>query len=205
MITGKALNAITLRATEDVAAVYKELLTRYEPTNIGIYGCSAGGLLAAEAVAWIKEKAKLPRPGAIGILCASADATNSGDSGFTVPAFMGQQPPKPGVPPDYFDKYYFGDNDRNNPLASPAVSPAMLAGFPPTLILTETRGGELSAAVHTHAELVKCGVETDLQVWEGMWHGFYVLYPDLPESREAFDVIVKFFDRHLGPPQRGAS
>lgn len=185
-------------ASEDVAAVYKELLKRYKAENIGIYGCSAGGLLSAEAVAWIQEKENLPPPGAIGILCASADGAWAGDSYFTVPALLGQKPPVPGAPCDYFDKYYFANSDRKDPLISPVVSPALLAKFPPTLIITETRGGELSAAVHTHAELIKAGAEAELHVWEGMWHGYYVLYPDLPESRETFDVIVNFFDRHLG-------
>src|ERR1700761_6911582 len=49
-------------ASEDVAAVYRELLKRYKPKNIGIYGCSAGGTLTAEAVAWF-EKEKLPLAG----------------------------------------------------------------------------------------------------------------------------------------------
>lgn len=57
-------------ASEDVAAVYRELLKTYRPKNIGIYGCSAGGMLSAQAVAWF-QKAGLPRPGAIGVFCAS--------------------------------------------------------------------------------------------------------------------------------------
>jgi len=39
-------------ASEDVATVYRELLKAYKPRNIGIYGCSAGGMLSGEAVAW---------------------------------------------------------------------------------------------------------------------------------------------------------
>ena len=55
----------------------------------------------------------------------------------------------------------------------------------------------MSAAVHTHAELVKLGVETDLHVWEGLFHGFFYNM-DVPESKDAMNVILKFFDRHLG-------
>jgi monoterpene epsilon-lactone hydrolase len=61
-------------ASEDVAAVYAELLKQYNPENIGIYGCSAGGILTAQSVAWF-QKHDLPRPGAIGIICASAGAS----------------------------------------------------------------------------------------------------------------------------------
>jgi hypothetical protein len=32
-------------------ASYRELLKRYKPKNIGIYGCSAGGALTAETAA----------------------------------------------------------------------------------------------------------------------------------------------------------
>jgi acetyl esterase/lipase len=55
----------------------------------------------------------------------------------------------------------------------------------------------VESAVHTHAQLVKHGVEADLHVWEGMFHGFFY-NADVPESRDCYDVIVKFFDRHLG-------
>jgi hypothetical protein len=39
-------------ASEDVAAVYKDLLKTYKPENIGVYRCSAGGALTAQAGAW---------------------------------------------------------------------------------------------------------------------------------------------------------
>ncbi|MET0250843.1 MAG: alpha/beta hydrolase fold domain-containing protein, partial [Novosphingobium sp.] len=66
-------------ASEDVANVYRELLKTHKPQDIGIFGCSAGGLLTAEAIAWF-VKESLPLPGAIGIFCASADARRGGDS-----------------------------------------------------------------------------------------------------------------------------
>src|SRR5437879_3522400 len=37
-------------ASEDVAAVYKELLKDHTPQSIGVYGCSAGGMLTSMAV-----------------------------------------------------------------------------------------------------------------------------------------------------------
>jgi monoterpene epsilon-lactone hydrolase len=55
---------------------------------------------------------------------------------------------------------------------------------------------ELSTAVYTHSQLVKMGVDAELHVLEGLFHGFFY-NPDVPESRDAYDVIVKFFDRPL--------
>jgi epsilon-lactone hydrolase len=34
-------------------------------------------------------------------------------------------------------------------------------------------------------------------VYEGMRHSFFS-DPELPESRAAYEVMVRFFDRHLG-------
>ena len=34
-----------------------------------------------------------------------------------------------------------------------------------------------------------------------MFHGFFY-NPDVPESRDCYDVIVKFFARHLGDGHR---
>ena len=54
-------------ASEDVAAVYKEMLKEYQPQHIGLYGCSAGGMLTAMSIAWF-QKNHLPNPSAIGVL-----------------------------------------------------------------------------------------------------------------------------------------
>ena len=42
-------------ASEDVAAVYKEILKEYSPQHIGLYGCSAGGMLTAMSIAWFQK------------------------------------------------------------------------------------------------------------------------------------------------------
>ena len=92
---------------------------------------------------------------------------------------------------------YFSGIDVRDPLVSPASSDEVLRQFPPTLIITGTRGFELSSSVFTHTQLVRLGVEADLHVWEGLFHGFFY-NADVPESRQAYDVMLRFFDRHLG-------
>lgn len=176
-------------ASEDVVAVYRELLKTHRPQDIAIFGCSAGGLLAAESVAWF-DKEKLPLPAAIGIFCASADARWGGDSRAFARQFAAL-PPRPTAP-----KNYFGDNDLSNPLASPVLAPELLKRFPPTLLITASRAMEMSAAINTHRELVKAGVDADLHMWDGLGHAFFYNI-DLPESREAFDVMARFFQGHL--------
>jgi acetyl esterase/lipase len=187
-------------ASEDVAAAYRELLKTYRPENIGLYGCSAGGMLAGMSVAWFQRQG-LPRPGAVGLLCAGA--ASAGGSGFggdasftTMPLGEGRVVPRASADtPVRMD--YFAGTDANDPLVAPASSAEVLAKFPPTLIVSGTRAFELSNAVYTHAQLVKLGVDADLHVWEGMFHGFFY-NPDVPESRECYDVIVRFFATRLG-------
>jgi acetyl esterase/lipase len=183
-------------ATEDVVKVYKALLTQYRAADIGIYGCSAGGFLAAETVALL-QKEKLPRPGAVGIFCASAGGWSGGDSTYLMAPFERGTPPAPSPHDAVTDSGYFSDVDMKDPAVSPVFSPEILARFPPTLIMTGTRDTAMSAAIHTHAELVKQGVDADLHVWDGLGHGFF-LDVTLPESKEAYSVVVKFFERHLG-------
>jgi epsilon-lactone hydrolase len=187
-------------ASEDVAAAYRELLKSYRAENIGIYGCSAGGMLTAMSVAWFQRHG-LPRPGAIGILCAGAASVDGGAFGgdasyTTLPLGEGRVLPA-GAAGNPVPMDYFADTDADDPLVAPASSPEVLALFPPTLIVTGTRSFELSNAVYTHTQLVKHGVAADLHVWEGMFHGFFY-NPDVPESRECYDVIVDFFAQRLG-------
>ena len=187
-------------ASEDVAAVYRELLKTYRPENVGIYGCSAGGMLTGMSVAWF-QRHDLPRPGAIGILCAGAaggvGAAFGGDANYTtMPLGEGRVAP-PETASGAPASGYFAGTDPNDPLVSPASSAEVLAKFPPTLIVTGTRGFELSNAVYTHTQLVKQGVDADLHVWEGMFHGFFY-NPDVPESRDCYDVIIRFFASRLG-------
>lgn len=183
-------------ASEDVASVYQDLVKKHKPENIGIYGCSAGGMQTAMSIAWF-QKHSLPLPGAIGIFCASAGGIFGGDALYTAMP-LGEArlapPVKPGARPPLT---YFKDTDPKDPLVSPVDSPEVLSKFPPTLIITGTRGFELSSALYTHEQLVKLGVEAELHVWEGLFHGFFY-NADVPESKDAFNVMIKFFDRHLG-------
>jgi acetyl esterase/lipase len=182
-------------ASEDVAAVYQELLRTYDPANVGIYGCSAGGILTAESIAWL-QKRKLPRPGAIGTFCGSASGFG-GDSVYV--AFpLTAQPPLAGARTGELSfSPYFSEASIADPLVLPINSSDVLAKFPPTLLIAGSRDFAVSSLFHTQAALTNLGVETELHIWDGMWHAFFI-DPDIPESKEVYRVIVNFFDRHLG-------
>jgi monoterpene epsilon-lactone hydrolase len=115
----------------------------------------------------------------------------------------GQKPPPPppaGAPPTN-PMAYLEHADLKDPMVAPFVSPAIMAKFPPTLIVTATRDIAMSPAIATHQELVRLGVDADLHVWDGLQHSFFTDI-DLPESKEYFNVVAKFFDKHLGKAAR---
>lgn len=180
-------------ASEDVAAVYRALLKRYPAKNIGIYGCSADGVLTGEAVAWFIHE-RLPVPGAIGMYCGAV-AELSGDSAWVAPVLDGDPPPA--SPVKLADLPYFKGARPSDPLVFPANSPALLKQFPPTLLITGTRDFAMSSAIQSQRLLTNAGVDAELHVWDGMWHSFFS-DPEMPESKEAYAVMVRFFDRHLG-------
>lgn len=178
--------------TDDVLEVYRALLATYEPHNIGVYGCSAGALLTSQFIARLQEE-DLQLPGAIGMACASAHGWHGGDSGC-IAAGLIEGYPIDGV---ITNNIYLDTADEKDLLVFPGNHPNVLAKFPPSLLLGSTRDFALSSVVKTHSELVRLGVTAELYVWEGLGHVF--LYDsEIPESREAYEVMVKFFDRYLG-------
>lgn len=179
-------------ASVDVEKVYRALLKTHRPDQIGIYGCSAGGILTGEAVARLIID-RLPVPGAIGMFCGALTDI-AGDTSFVAPLLNGQ-----GIPAHPLDLQaipYFRGADPRDPLVQPGLSPALLAKFPPALLITGTRDMALSSVVHSNELLRQAGVPTELRVWDGMWHSFFS-DPELPESRQAYAAIVAFFDHRL--------
>jgi len=188
-------------ASEDVAAVFRELLKSYKARQIGVYGCSAGGALTGQVAAWLPAHG-LPQMGAAGIFGAGAVRFGAGDSAHLaayIDGSLGPPPPKPGTPPPSPGavRSYFQGANMNDPMVSPAMHRAVAAKFPPTLIITGTRAMDMSPAVFTNSKLLDAGVDSRLIVGEGMGHCF-IMQPQLPESQEAYRAIVKHFRTHLG-------
>lgn len=183
-------------ASEDVASVYTALLKEYAPRQIGIYGGSAGGILAAQATAWIIEHGH-PVPGAIGVF--SAGTGGRGDGAYFSAIGSGKRPP------DYAmaemtdaDFGYFSGTRPDDYLVNPNIAPeGFRAQFPPTLIITGTRAFDFSPALATHRALIQAGVEAQLHVFDGLGHAFYYAAVT-PEAADAYATMIRFFRKHLG-------
>jgi len=182
-------------ASEDVAKVYAELLKTYNPAEVGIYGCSAGGALTSMSLAWF-QKHNLPTPGAAGIFCAGGGGFSPGDAAYTsLPLGEARMMGADGKALPPLD--YLKEADPKDPLVAQVGHPDVLAKYPPTLIVTGSRDFAMSDSLNTHIQLTKAGVHSQLYVWEGLFHGFFY-NPSIPESRDAYNLIVQFFSQQLG-------
>ncbi len=181
-------------AVDDVVAVYRDLLKTYKPHSIGIFGTSAGAILTAEVTVRLKQLG-LPLPAALGIFSGLADFSRVGDARqlFTLNGLPGEmQPTDPNHLPD---DQYVGKTDRNDPVLSPLF--ADLHGMPPSLLVTSTRDLLLSDTAIFHRALLRAGDDSQLVVFEALPHAFWYHF-QLPETKEALELMAKFFDEKVG-------
>jgi epsilon-lactone hydrolase len=178
-----------------IVAVYKEILKTYRPKNVALFGTSGGCALAHSVTQWLPEQ-KLPFPAAVGLL----SCTGRADPGDTQTTNDGLDP--------YLSAFLFPTRppgrvtDISKPNASdePARTPLdgdIPKGYPPAYLLSGTRDMCLSEIVLLHRKLHKAGVEAELHVFEGMWHGFQD-DTDVPEAQEALTDLAHFLTAHLG-------
>jgi acetyl esterase/lipase len=181
-------------AVDDVVAVYKELLKTYQPRSIGIFGTSAGAILAGEVAVKIKQLG-LPLPGALGMFSTLADFSRPSDSQqlFALNGFSGSLAPQHSDRPH--DESYVGKTDPKDPVLSPLF--ADLHGFPPCLLVTSTRDLLLSNTSMFHRALLRADVNAQLVVFEALPHAFWYHF-QLPETKEALQIMANFFDQKLG-------
>jgi monoterpene epsilon-lactone hydrolase len=181
-------------AVDDVVAVYKELLKTYQPRSIGIFGTSAGAILTGEVAIKIKQLG-LPLPAALGMFSTLADFSRPSDSQqlFALNGFSGDIAPQTSDRPH--DERYVGKTDPKDPVLSPLF--ADLHGLPPCLLVTSTRDLLLSNTSMFHLALLRAGVSAQLVVFEALPHAFWYHF-QLPETKEALQIMANFFDQKLG-------
>jgi acetyl esterase/lipase len=185
--------AVFPAALDDGITVWKAALKTTDAKNMAIFGTSAGGALTLEMVLKAKELG-LPLPAAIAPGTPMSDVTKVGDSFYTN-AMLDNVLVSPDGFCDAGAKVYANGHDLKDPLLSPVYGD--MKGFPPTILTSGTRDLLLSNTVRVHRKLRQAGVEAVLQVYEGMSHAHYIRDDTAPESKEAFEEIAGFFNKHL--------
>jgi len=179
-------------AVDDVVAVWRSLLAERPAKSMALGGTSAGGGLILAATLKFMELG-LETPGALWAGTPWADLTKTGDSHFTNEGIDRGLVSYHGLL-EGAAKLYADGRDLKTPLISPVYGD--FEGFPPSYLVTGTRDLFLSDVIRVHRKMRVAGVVADLNVYEGVSHGDYLL-PDSPESEQAFGELGAFLLRHL--------
>ena len=179
--------------TDQVAAVYKALLDQgIAAKRIGMMGGSAGGNIIAATSFKIRDRG-WPMPAALLMLSPLTDFTEGGDTRRTLadadPALSPAQV-RPGL------DAYAAPADQKNPYVSPVYGD-FAKGYPPVLIQGGTREWLLSDMVRFHPAIRAAGGTSDLEIYEGMPHGFPGVMADTPEGKQAIAEQAAFWKRYL--------
>jgi epsilon-lactone hydrolase len=145
-----------------------------------------GTAYGAPQAAWLAASGR-----ALAIFSGLADFSRAEDSWqlFTLNGFPGQMQP---IEADHWpDEQDVGKTDRKAFVLSPVL--ADLQGMPPSLLATSTRDILLSGTTILHRALVGAGNDSQLVVFEALPHAFRYQF-QLPETKEALELMAKFFD-----------
>jgi len=184
--------------TDQVLAVYKGVLAEgTRADHIGMTGGSAGGDIVAATTLKIRDQG-LPMPAALVLISPMTDFTEGGDTRQTLkdadPALRADEV-RPAL------DAYADPADQKNPYVSPVYGD-FTKGYPPTLIQGGTKEWLLSDMVRLNRRIKEAGGVSDLEIYEGMPHGFPGLFINAPEGKEAMAEQIAFWNRYLPATKR---
>lgn len=178
---------------EDVVAAYQDLLDQgHAPESIAFAGDSAGGGLTITGALAARD-AGLPMPAAIIAFSPGVDATRTGQSMVTKAA---ADPLLDRATLDRMSSLYVVDQDRRNPLLSPAVT-ADLTSLPPMLVQVGTNEMLLDDARRLAVRASDAEVDVVLDITAKVPHVFQSFTDVLDEAGEALDRAALFLRQRV--------
>ena len=175
-------------AIEDIARVYWALFTEEPNRKYAIGGTSAGGELALASIHYFKEM-NYPIPDALYAGTPRTDATNMSDSLNVLKGIDPVLPTYDGFM-DALARLNAGSSRLDDPLISPIFGE--FDKFPPAYLVTGTRDLLLSDTVRLHRKLREAGIEASLNVYDGMFHGGYLIAGESPEFHQVHNELREF-------------
>jgi epsilon-lactone hydrolase len=174
-------------ALEDVVAFYRALLSAgYPSQNIVVSGESAGGGLSLSLMLSLRA-AGLPLPAAAALFSPWTDLAATGDSIRTntkrCAMFIGADVAESA-------RYYLGDADPRNPLASPLY--ADLTGLPPLLIHVGADEVLRDDSTRLAERARAAGVHVELKIWPVVPHAWQLVPHLVPEARQSLRESAEF-------------
>ena len=173
-------------AIEDCVTAYRALVSKVNPNSVVVAGDSAGGGASLSTTIEVRDAGD-PLPACLYLLSPWTDLTGSGDS-IAEKAHI-----DPMIDPrgsEQMATWYKGDYEPDHPGISPLF--ADLSGLPPMLVQLGSDEILLSDSTRLVERAKATGVETELDVADGMWHVYQALAPLLPEARAALDRAANF-------------
>ena len=166
----------------------------YSYKDMAVLGDSAGAGLATGAILKMRDSGK-GMPGVVVLWSPWSDITETGDTYITLkeedPILLYSQSLEACA------NVYAKPEEQKNPYVSPVYADYS-TGFPPTLIQGGTKEIFLSNCIRHYQALDQAGVTVKLDLYEGMWHVFQALNPDLPESKLARKKTKEFIRCNIG-------
>jgi monoterpene epsilon-lactone hydrolase len=177
-------------ALHDAIAAYEFLLdSGHAPERIAFAGESAGGNLAAAMIVRARDVG-LPLPGAyVGFspwfdLLGEKPSFDNGKDLFLLRPVS-----------QMMAGMYLGDGDAHQPQANPLH--ADLHGFPPSYVTAGADESLVDAVTDFSAKARDAGVDTTLEIAEGMQHAFQWMAGRAPEADASIDRAGKWIAKHL--------
>ena len=180
-------------AVDDAVAVYRALLSaEHSPQNIVVSGESAGGGLALSLMLALRA-AGVPLPACAAVFSPWTDLAATGDS---IRTNAGRCAMFSGADIAPSARYYLGDTDPRNPLASPLY--ADLSGLPPLLIHVGADEVLLDDSTRLAESARASGVPVELKIWPVVPHAWQHAPHLIPEARQSLRESGEFLRSHAG-------
>jgi monoterpene epsilon-lactone hydrolase len=181
-------------AVEDAVASYRAILAAgYPSQSIVVAGESAGGGLTLSLMLALRS-AGVPLPAAAALFSPWTDLAATGDSIRTntdrCAMFSGSDVAASA-------RYYLGDTDPRNPLASPLY--ADLAALPPLLIHVGADEVLRDDSTRLAERARVSGVSVQLKIWPVVPHAWQLAPHRIPEARQSLRESASFLRTHVAP------
>lgn len=172
-------------ANEDCLAFWQALLLESGIESIALAGESAGANLCLGICLQARD-AGIQQPSRVFLHSPWLDVSLSGAS-YLDPdlndAFIGRQSSRRQWLEKVFARHYAATTDPRHSLMSPIF--AELSGLPALYIQLGSDELFIDDSRALHAGCIAAGTDCTLEIWPGMWHGFAMLAPLLPEANRA--------------------
>ena len=178
-------------AVDDAVSAYRGLLANgHSAQRLVVAGDSAGGGLALSLMLALRAAGNA-LPGAAALFSPWTDLAATGESIRTNAArcamFNGED-----IGPSA--RYYLGDTDPRNPLASPFY--ADLSCLPPMLIHVGADETLRDDSTRLAEKARAAGVSIELKIWPVVPHAWQLALQILPEARQSLRESAEFLRRH---------